>query len=93
MNDSLEVEVLYRRVRLRRNPGLEENNSEPGDLDRTALSGSGPDRLLLGPWPKSEPSHVAPEAPRNTRLDPAPTDGLTRRILWRFRDTPRFGVF
>jgi hypothetical protein len=29
MNDSLQVEVLYRRVRLRRNPGLEGNNSEP----------------------------------------------------------------
>ena len=47
MNDSLEVEVLYRRVRLRRNPGLEGNNSEPGGLDRTTLSGSGPGRLLL----------------------------------------------
>jgi hypothetical protein len=45
MNDSLEVEVLYRRVRLRRNPGPEGNNSEPGGLDRTTLSGSGLDVL------------------------------------------------
>ncbi len=84
-----------RRVRLRRNPGLEENNSEPGGLDRTS---DGPNRRRPGPAGSTRrcSKSSSPARAGATRLSPSTcrahtgatpsgprrTERLSRQALW-----------